>query len=83
MELCKQCLLLESSQDEILRDIQQKIKQLPPEEKAEEAMYARRLDLCKTCDYLVSGTCLKCGCYVEFRAAFAGQKCPNPSDRKW
>lgn len=83
METCKQCLLLESSEEAVLKDIQEKINKLSPEEKADEALYAQRLRRCKTCSHLISGMCMKCGCYVEFRAAFARQKCPNPSDRKW
>ena len=49
----------------------------------EEELYRQRLDACMSCDHLISGVCMKCGCYVEFRAAFKGMKCPNVKDRKW
>ena len=66
-----------------LEDIQQHLAKIPAEEKVDEAVYRQRLDSCKQCEYLVSGTCLKCGCYVELRAAFVGQKCPNVKKRAW
>ena len=31
----------------------------------------------------ISGVCMKCGCYVEFRAAFKKNNCPNVKDRRW
>ncbi|MBQ8183485.1 MAG: hypothetical protein IJ025_06275 [Clostridia bacterium] len=80
---CKKCLLLESAEGDILKDIQEKITKLSPQEKCEQAEYEKRLELCKACDNLVSGVCMKCGCYVEFRAAFKNQKCPDVKDRKW
>lgn len=80
---CKRCLLQESAEADTLQDIQTRIDKLSPAEKAGEELYAQRLDACKTCDHLISGVCMKCGCYVEFRAAFRKMKCPNASDRKW
>lgn len=80
---CKKCLLYESAEFDTLEDILFRIEKLPPSEKCSEEVYEERLDLCKECDHLVSGTCLKCGCYVEFRAAFKKQRCPDASDRKW
>ena len=41
-----------------------------------EEVYENRLKICKECDDLVAGTCLKCGCYVELRAAVTRNKCP-------
>lgn len=80
---CKRCLLLESAEGDILGSIKEKVDILPPQEKCESEVYNERLEKCKNCDNLISGVCMKCGCYVEFRAAFKKQKCPNVSDRKW
>ncbi len=83
MDECKRCLLYESAEGNILELIKEKIKSLPEAEKTDEAVYSNRLSLCKTCDFLISGMCRKCGCYVEFRAAFKNKHCPNADDRKW
>jgi len=83
MQECKRCLLRESAQADTLWDIQDKIDRLPLTDRADEALYRQRLDACRACDHLISGVCMKCGCYVEFRAAFRRMKCPNVSDRRW
>ena len=83
MKECKRCLLRESAENDTFENIQSRIDRLRPEEKAEAELYQRRLDSCRECDHLISGICMKCGCYVEFRAAFRQMKCPNVSDRKW
>ena len=80
---CKRCLLMEAAEADTLQDIQERIDKLSPAEKADEELYRQRLDACKACDHLISGVCMKCGCYVEFRAAFKKMKCPNASNRKW
>ena len=80
---CKRCLLREAAQDDTLRDIQGQIEKLRDEERVEDARYRQRLDACRECDHLLAGVCMKCGCYVEFRAAFKNQKCPNVKNRKW
>ena len=80
---CKRCLLLESAEGDILESIKEKVDKLSLQEKCESEVYNERLGKCKNCDNLISGVCMKCGCYVEFRAAFKKQKCPNVSDRKW
>lgn len=80
---CKRCLLREAAEEDTLRDIQGQIEKLASDEKADEALYRSRLDACRECDQLISGVCMKCGCYVEFRAAFKKMKCPNVKNRKW
>ena len=52
------------------------------DEKTDEATYAARLNICRTCDDLHSGTCALCGCYVEARAAKKRQGCPKVPE-KW
>ena len=80
---CKKCLLYESAEGDILNDIKEKIAKLPESDKVSEDEYEKRLGVCKDCDNLISGVCMKCGCYVEFRAAFKKQKCPDVKCRKW
>ena len=80
---CKRCLLLQAAEEDTFRDIQSQIDKIAPEERTEEGPYAKRLEACTGCAQLISGVCRKCGCYVEFRAAFKGMKCPNVKDRKW
>ncbi|MBO5896034.1 MAG: hypothetical protein J6Q83_01925 [Clostridia bacterium] len=67
----------------MLADIKSRINKLTPQERADDDVYSHRLALCQQCDNLISGVCMKCGCYVEFRAAFIKQKCPDTRDRKW
>ncbi len=80
---CKRCLLLESAQGKMLDVIKEKIEKLSPEEKASSELYEFRLSQCRECDSLLSGTCLKCGCYPEFRAAFKNTHCPDGKSKKW
>ncbi len=83
MTECKRCLLLESAGENTLADIRKRIEKLSDEEKTPEEIYQKRLSECKNCDFLISGVCMKCGCYVEFRAAFKKMKCPNANNRRW
>ena len=83
MKECKRCLLREAAEEAAFDAIREKLEMLSFSEKADDALYQQRLDACKECDFLISGVCMKCGCYVEFRAAFRKMKCPNAADRKW
>ena len=83
MRECKRCLLREAAENDTFDLIRSKVDALSESEKADDALYQTRLDACRVCDHLISGVCMKCGCYVEFRAAFRQMKCPNVSDRKW
>ena len=85
MELreCKRCLLLQSGDEDNHKLVQQYISKIRPEEKCDDASYQKRLEVCRSCDNLISGMCLKCGCYVEFRAAFRNKKCPDVKNKKW
>lgn len=80
---CKRCLLLESAEGAMLESIKERVEKLSPEERVSQELYEERLNQCKLCDNLISGMCLKCGCYVEFRAAFKDKRCPDPAGRKW
>ncbi|MBO5934419.1 MAG: hypothetical protein J6Q94_02915 [Clostridia bacterium] len=85
MELreCKRCLLLQSGDEDNHKMVQQYIAKIRPEEKCDEELYQKRLEICGSCDNLISGTCIKCGCYVEFRAAFRLKHCPDTKNKKW
>ena len=83
MAECKRCLLREAAEEDVLKSITERIEKLPEKEKADDALYQKRLGACKTCDHLISGVCLKCGCYVEFRAAYKKMKCPDVKNRRW
>lgn len=80
---CKKCLLLQSGEEDNYRLVQQYIDKIRPEEKCDDGTYLKRLEICKNCENLISGTCIKCGCYVEFRAAYKNKKCPDTKNSKW
>jgi len=67
-------------EDEYREMIGKHIDVLHKEDRSDEALYEKRLDICKNCEKLNAGTCLSCGCFVEIRAAMKPAKCPN---RKW
>ena len=73
---CLRCLLRDVDENQLLEAINQRIAAMPAAQKAPPGEYARRLELCRGCDELLSGTCRKCGCYVELRAAARTGSCP-------
>ncbi len=79
-KFCLRCLLRECGREDTLKTIIKHIKKISAGEKASEKEYSRRLGVCKECEFLEEGTCLKCGCYPEMKAAFNYQKCPM---KKW
>lgn len=76
------CTLLESGQADMAKLVRDYVDSLSADEKTDEATYAARLNICRTCDNLHSGTCALCGCYVEARAAKKRQGCPAVPE-KW
>ncbi len=80
--VCRKCLLAETDMQEVYRSVREYVETLPPDKKADTAEYARRLEICKGCESLADGMCVKCGCYVEARAAKRNAVCPNERD-KW
>ena len=83
MAECKRCLLHEAAEEDTLKSIKDRIDKLSEKEKTPDELYEKRLSECKCCDNLISGVCMKCGCYVEFRAAFKKNNCPNAKDKRW
>ena len=82
-KICRRCLLEEAARGDILASVREKVDKLPAADRCSEEEYRARLDACLGCGSLSAGLCLKCGCYVEFRAAVKRMKCPNPAYRKW
>jgi len=80
---CRRCLL-EDMQDEqdFYAIIQDRIRLMANDERADIAEYRRRLTLCRACDQLYRGTCGQCGCYVEIRAAKRTMRCAHATP-KW
>ena len=78
---CRRCLMQEAGEQELYEIICQRIAALPPAQKADPEQYAIRLSLCHECEELISGTCRKCGCYVELRAAKKTACCPHEHPR--
>lgn len=76
--ICKRCLIGDIPDQASLAElIRERIALLPEEQKADEALMVSRLDACRACDHLNSGTCALCGCYVELRAAKRHMRCPD------
>lgn len=80
---CKKCLLLEAGENKSFETVRDYISNLDDELKVDDDIYISRLTLCKSCDNLISGMCLKCGCYVEIRAILKDKDCPDYNNRKW
>lgn len=81
--LCKKCLLLEAGEKAAYQTVNDYLSTLDDKLKAEKSLYEYRLSICRECEFLISGMCLKCGCYVEIRAALKDKKCPDYNNRKW
>ena len=74
---CRKCLLREMDEAEYFAKLHDYIERIPAAEKASPEEYGRRLAICKECDHLQDGTCARCGCYVELRAAVKRNRCPD------
>ena len=78
---CKKCLIREMyEQQDFFSTLKTLIEKVDPALKTPEELYEKRLLICKECDMLFDGTCKKCGCYVELRAATTKSHCPA---KKW
>lgn len=77
---CLKCLLREMDETVYMKQLHHYIELLDADVKTAQEIYEERLAVCKECDYLETGTCQACGCYVELRAAVKKNKCPY---KKW
>ena len=80
---CKKCLLLEAGEKVTYDEIMRVVESLSEDERADESIAQKRLAFCRECDNLISGMCLKCGCYVEIRARLKSSECPDYDNKKW
>lgn len=71
------CLLRETDEKELLENIREYISGLEDGVRADEETYKKRLAICEKCESLRNGVCMKCGCYVEMRAAVSSKGCPS------
>lgn len=78
--VCYRCLLRDFDAQKYKDDIEKYIEIIKKEERADDKLYNERLKICTLCDKLTEGTCFKCGCYVEMRAASKTAHCPS---KKW
>lgn len=76
-KFCRKCLFEEIDREGVYNSIKELIEALPEDKKASGTEYRRRLDICRNCDSLGEGTCGKCGCFVELRAAKKNMVCPH------
>ena len=74
---CRKCLFEEIDRNGVFASIQELINALPEEKRTDDESCRRRLEICRSCDFLGEGTCGKCGCFVELRAAKADMHCPH------
>ncbi len=83
MNDCKKCLLLEAGEKASFNSLKDYILTIDDKLKVDNEVYVKRLNICKKCDNLISGMCLKCGCYVELRAILKDKSCPDFNNRLW
>ena len=81
--VCKRCLLFEAGEKVTYSQIMAYLETVPVDEKVDDILYRNRLSFCRECDYLLSGMCIKCGCYVEVRTALKNKSCPDFNNPKW
>jgi hypothetical protein len=74
--LCKKCLLREMAETDV-HMIEKYKAAIKTEDRVAPQRYEERLDICKACEHLLTGTCQVCGCYVELRALGAVSHCPK------
>lgn len=79
---CKKCLLSQTDPEGIYKEIKEMIAALPEEKRADGDTYRQRLEICGKCPYIGEGTCGKCGCFIELRAAKKYMHCPA-EERYW
>ena len=65
----------------LLEQIRGTINAIPDAERADSDLYHERLSVCRSCEHLFEAMCVKCGCYVEVRAAYRDKYCPLMESR--
>lgn len=80
--LCRRCLEIPVDERELAETLDRYLETLPPEVRVPPEVYESRLAACADCPNRASYTCLKCGCYVQARAAKRAAACPGET-RAW
>lgn len=75
-QVCRKCLLRDMPEQEAYANLFHYLENLSPDDRVPDEVYNERLNICRSCDKLLSGTCILCGCYVELRAAMRVRSCP-------
>lgn len=79
---CKGCTASVNLSEEELAVLRQLA--LHNEKLVTEEEYARRIEICRSCQALQYGTtCRYCGCLVEIKAKLESSRCPDPAGRRW
>lgn len=78
---CIKCLLSKEMQEKEYETVHSYIDNISDEDKLSETEYHARLEICKLCEFLRSGICGKCGCYVEVRSIRKNGYCPHENAR--
>lgn len=80
---CRRCLLREmTDENRYYESVKFYRETIPVKKRTPDDLYETRLQACRACRSLESGTCMECGCYVEMRAARADMHCPA-AEAKW
>lgn len=80
---CRRCLLREmTDENRYYESVKFYRETMPVKKRTPDDLYETRLQACKACRSLESGTCMECGCYVEMRAARVDMHCPA-AEAKW
>ncbi len=76
---CRRCLLRDTLDAAAYEQIVERAKRALPESvRAPEETVEKRLSLCRACEHLQDGACMRCGCLVEVRALRRDMHCPPP-----
>ena len=80
-KICRKCLIAAQAEAfDVAAEMDRFLAMLKPEDMAGDALFSKRISICKDCSYLLGATCNACGCYVEFRANVKHSNCPK---KKW
>ena len=79
MTLCKKCFT-GAQAEEYEKMIDACRAAIPQRDRAEDAEYTRRMEICQQCELFLAATCRACGCYAELRAMKKATHCPK---KKW
>ncbi|MBP5463531.1 MAG: hypothetical protein J6Y20_15595 [Lachnospiraceae bacterium] len=79
---CRKCLIEGLKESEVMATLQEYINAIEPSRRTPDDIYRNRLSICEKCRHLSGGMCRLCGCFVLYRAATAGNGCPD-TPQQW